>query len=464
MSDNNLDKDTIAAVATPVGQAGIGIVRISGPIAHQIAKRVFKPKRPLEEFQSHRLYLGHLVDPSSEQTIDEVLLSFMKAPHSYTTEDLVEINSHSGYLLLSMILQIVLGEGARMANPGEFTFRAFVNGRIDLTQAEAVMDLINSKSSMGLRLASQQIKGKFRAEIEGLREKIVEILAHIEVAIDFPEEEYADVSDKETAQRTLKNVLESIENIMAGHENRRIWMDGIKTVIVGCVNVGKSSLLNRLLNEERAIVTPIPGTTRDIIESSIHIEGIPILLMDTAGFREVQGEVERIGIRLARERMADADLSLIVLDQSRPLTQDDFDILTKADKSKSLILLNKIDLTPSMRQEDLDRILAGIPLVRISALTGEGMDDLCKAIRDHVLADHVDPISSGLAPNLRHRQALTDASNYFKDAFHNISQGLPLEVIALDLNTGLESLGDIIGETTNEDIIEKIFSDFCVGK
>ena len=396
--------------------------------------------------------------------VDEVLLSFMKAPHTYTTEDVVEINSHSGYLLLSMILQIVLREGARLGNPGEFTFRAFVNGRIDLTQAEAIVDLINSKSRMGLRLASQQIKGEFRTKIESLRQKVVEILAHTEVAIDFPEEEYADMSSKEMAQCILKDVLEPIEEIMAGHEKRRIWMDGIKTVIVGCVNVGKSSLLNRLLNEERAIVTPIPGTTRDIIESSIHIEGIPILLMDTAGFREVQGEVERIGIRLAKERMVDADLSLIVLDQSRPLTQDDFDILTKADKSKSLILLNKIDLTPSVGQEDLDRVLAGMPLVRISALTGVGMDDLHKAIRDHVLGGCVDPMSSGLAPNLRHRQAMTDASKYFKDAFHNIDQGLPLEVIALDLNSGLEALGDIIGETTNEDIIEKIFSDFCVGK
>jgi len=396
--------------------------------------------------------------------VDEVLLSFMKAPHSYTTEDVVEINSHSGYLLLSMILQIVLREGARLANPGEFTFRAFVNGRIDLTQAEAIMDLINSKSRIGLRLASQQIKGEFRREIESLRQKVVEILAHTEVAIDFPEEEYADISSKEMAQGILKGVLEPIEEIMAGHEKRRIWMDGIKTVIVGCVNVGKSSLLNRLLNEERAIVTPIPGTTRDIIESYVHIEGIPILLMDTAGFREAQGEVERIGMRLAEERMADADLSLIVLDQSRPLIQDDSDILTKADKNKSLILLNKVDLTPGVSQEDLGRVWAGMPPVRISALTGEGMDDLHKAIRDHVLAGHVDPMSSRLAPNLRHRQALTDAFKCFKDAFQNITQGLPLEIIALDLNSGLEALGDIIGETTNEDVIEKIFSDFCLGK
>jgi tRNA modification GTPase len=464
MSDNHLDKDTIAAVATPLGQAGIGIVRMSGPLALQIAKRIFKPRNPANAFQTHQLVLGHLVDPSSGQMLDEVLLCFMKAPHSYTREDVVEINSHSGYLLLSTILQIVLSQGARLSNPGEFTFRAFMNGRIDLTQAEAVMDLIHSKSRTGLRLASQQIKGEFGAEIERLRQKVVDILARIEVAIDYPEEEYADIPGEEMGQSLSRDVLEPIEKIMAAHSQRKIWMDGINTVIVGCVNVGKSSLLNRLLKEERAIVTPIPGTTRDIIESFIHIEGIPIRLMDTAGFREVQGEVEQIGIRLAEEKMADADLSLIVLDQSRSLMQDDLDILAKADRERSLILLNKIDLEPKMSREKLNRVLNGIPVARISALTGEGIDGLHKAIRHHVLASHVESPSSHLAPNLRHRQAMMEASTYFKDALRNLRQGLPLEIIAVDLRSGLEALGEIIGETTSEDIIEKIFSEFCLGK
>ena len=437
---------------------------MSGPLALQIAKRIFKPRNPVNTFQTHQLVLGHLVDPSSGQMLDEVLLCFMKAPHSYTREDVVEINSHSGYLLLSTILQIVLSQGARLSNPGEFTFRAFVNGRIDLTQAEAVMDLIHSKSRTGLRLASQQIKGEFGAEIERLRQKVVDILARIEVAIDFPEEEYADISGEEMAQSLSREVLESIEKIMAAHSQRKIWMDGINTVIVGCVNVGKSSLLNRLLKEERAIVTSIPGTTRDIIESFIHIEGIPIRLMDTAGFREVQGEVEQIGIRLAEEKMADADLSLIVLDQSRPLMQEDLDILAKADRERSLILVNKIDLEPKTSREELNSVLNGMPVARISALTGEGIDGLHKAIQHHVLASHVEPPSSHLAPNLRHRQAMTDASAYFKDALRNLKQGLPLEVIALDLRSGLEALGEIIGETTSEDIIEKIFSEFCLGK
>ncbi len=461
---NDQDKDTIAAVATPIGQAGIGIVRLSGPRAGEIAEKIFRPKRPTKRLQSHRLYLGYLIDPSSGQMIDEVLLSFMKAPHSYTREDVAEINSHSGYLLLSTILQIVLSEGARLAKPGEFTFRAFINGRIDLTQAEAIVDLINSKSERGLQLASEQIRGEFRAEIEGLRKKVVEILAHTEVAIDFPEEEYGDISREEVAQWIKRDLVAPIEDIMAAHAQRKIWMDGINTVIVGRVNAGKSSLLNRLLNEPRAIVTPIPGTTRDIIESTINIEGIPIRLMDTVGFRKVKGEVEKIGIHLTKEKLASADLSLIVIDQSRPLNQDDLNIIAKAKKNKSLILFNKVDLASKISEEELDGVLDGLRVVKISALTGEGIDGLRKAIRDHVITADVDSTSSHLAPNLRHRTALMDAFKYFSTASGNMREGLPLEVIALDLNSGLEALGEIIGETTNDEIIEKIFSEFCLGK
>lgn len=461
---NDQDKDTIAAVATPVGQAGIGIVRLSGPHAGEIAEKIFRPKRPTKRLRTHQLYLGVLIDPSSEQMIDEVLLSIMKAPHSYTREDVVEINSHSGYLLLSTILQIVLNEGARLAKPGEFTFRAFINGRIDLTQAEAIVDLINSRSEKGLQLASEQIRGEFRTEIEGLRKKVVDILARTEVAIDFPEEEYGDISRGEVAQWIARDLMGPIEGIMAAHGQRKIWMDGISTVIVGRVNAGKSSLLNRLLNEPRAIVTPIPGTTRDIIESTIHIEGIPIRLMDTAGFRKVKGEVEKIGINLTKEKLASADLSLIVIDQSRPLNQHDLDIIAKAEKKKSLILLNKVDLASRISGDELDGVLDGMPVVRISALTGEGIDGLRKAIRDHVITTDVDSRSSHIVPNLRHKTALMEAFKYFSSASGNMREGLPLEVIALDLNSGLEALGEIIGETTHDEIIEKIFSEFCLGK
>ncbi len=464
MTHDPLNKDTIAAIATPIGQAGIGIVRLSGPRAREIAGNIFKPKKPTKELQSHRLYLGHLFDPSSGKMIDEVILSFMKAPHSYTREDVVEINSHSGYLLLSKTLQIVLSGGARLAKPGEFTFRAFINGRIDLTQAEAIVDLINSKSERGLQLASRQIRGEFREEIEELRQKVVEILAHVEVAIDFPEEEEGLLPREEATNRMQRDLIEPIEKIIAAHAQRKIWMDGINTVIVGRVNAGKSSLLNRLLNEPRAIVTPIPGTTRDIIESTINIEGIPIRLMDTAGFRKVKGELERIGLHLTEQKLADADLSLIVIDQSRPLNQDDLNIIAKSERKTSLILINKIDLPPRISKEVLHKTFDGILVVRISALTGEGIADLTKAIRDRVMADDGSMASSHVAPNLRHKRALIEASQHFKNAVRNTRDGLPMEVIALDLNGGLEALGEITGETSNEEILDKIFSEFCLGK
>ena len=463
MSNENLNEDTIAAIATPIGQAGIGIVRISGSRAEEIAGRIFKSRKPVKSFQSHRLYLGHLIDPSSGYMIDEVLLSFMKAPHSYTREDVVEINSHSGHILLSRILQSVLREGARLAKPGEFTFRAFINGRIDLTQAEAVVDLVNSKSEKGLQLASQQIRGKFRRKIEELRQKVVEILARMEVAIDFPEEESGIICRDEMVTRMEGELIEPIERIIAAHVQRKIWVDGINTVIVGRVNVGKSSLLNRLLDEQRAIVTPIPGTTRDIIESIINIEGLPLRLMDTAGFRRVKGEVERIGIHLTEKRLADADLSLIVIDQSRPLSEDDLKLIAKSQKKKSLILINKIDLPSRLNKREL-RTLNGSGVVRISALTGEGIDDLRGAIRDLIMEGDIDTKSSHVVPNIRHKRALKEAFQFFKDAALNTRENLPVEIIATDLNSGLEALGEIIGETTNEDILEMIFKEFCLGK
>ena len=464
MTDVQSTEDTIAAIATPIGQAGIGIVRISGSRAGEIAGRIFRPKRHDKRFQSHRLYLGHLIDPSSRCMIDEVLLTFMRSPHSYTTEDVIEINSHSGYLLLSRTLQIVLNEGARLAKPGEFTFRAFINGRIDLTQAEAVIDLINSKSDRGLELSSRQIKGQFKEEIDGLRKKVVEIIAQTEVAIDFPEGEYGIISRGETANWIERELFEPIQKIIGTYSQRKIWVDGINTVIVGRVNAGKSSLLNRLLNEERAIVTSIPGTTRDIIESTIHIQGLPIRLMDTAGFRKVEGEVEKIGIHLTEQKLADADLSLILIDQSRYLNQDDLNIIAKSQKKKGLIIINKIDLPSKLDKEKLRRASNNLPMARISALTGEGIENLRGIIRDQVITGDMDTPSSHLAPNLRHMTALKDASQHIEKAAFNIREELPMEIIAMDLNSGREALGEITGETTHEEILDKIFSEFCLGK
>ena len=285
----------------------------------------------------------------------------------------------------------------------------------------------------------------------------------MEVAIDFPDEESTILPKEDTITRIEMEIVDPIEKITGAHNQRKIWMDGINTVIVGCVNVGKSSLLNRLLNEKRAIVTPIPGTTRDIIESTIHIEGIPLRLIDTAGFRKVRGTVERIGIRLTKQKLAEADLSLIIIDQSRPLKQDDLDIIARSQKKKSLILINKIDLISKLDEKAFKRVINGLPVVKISALTGEGIDDLRKAIRDQILIGDID-MTYTLAPNLRHTRALEESSRFFKNAVSNIRENMPIEIIAMDLKSGLEALGEIIGETTNEEVLDKIFSQFCLGK
>lgn len=465
MAYNHLRSDTIAAIATPIGQAGIGIIRISGPEASGIAQKIFRPHRPAPAaLKNRRLCLGHILDPDSGALIDEVLLTRMRAPHSYTCEDVVEIQSHSGYLLLSRILRLVMDTGARLARPGEFTFRAYMNGRIDLTQAEALVDLINARSDRALQLASQQIRGDFKENVEHLRKKAVAILAQLEVAIDFPEEEDGEFQGEEIASRISGELVQPIDAIMAAHAQRRIWVDGVQTVIAGCVNVGKSSLLNRLLKEERAIVTPIPGTTRDIIESTIHIEGIPLRLMDTAGFREVDGDVEKIGMRLAEKKLAEADLSLVVLDQSRPLTREDTGMMAKTKGGKRLILLNKIDLPSGLDRRAVEREADDAPIVRVSALTGEGIPELCTAIKDVVMAGEGDLGASHVAPNLRHQKALEDSLGFFRQAVANTKESLPAEILAADLQSGLDALGEITGEAADGEVLERIFSEFCIGK
>jgi tRNA modification GTPase len=463
MFRNAFNEDTIAAVATPAGQAGIGIVRMSGPEARKIAEKIFRPSNPVDSFQSHRLYLGHFIDPASGAPIDEVLVSYMAAPHTYTREEVVEINSHSGPLLLEQILKVLLREGARLAKPGEFTFRAFMNGRIDLTQAEAIIDLINAQSERGLQLASNQIHGRLRAEIEKLRQKAVDILAHIEVAIDFPEEEFSLLNREETAGRVQKDLLDPVSRILSGYAERKLWLEGLKTVIVGRVNAGKSSLLNRLLNEEKAMVTPIPGTTRDIIESTIHLEGLPLRLMDTAGFRKVRGKLEKIGIHRAEQKMEEADLVLLVIDQSHPLHPEDLDLLARVRNKRAVVVLNKIDLPARVNGQALETMAVGLHRVRISALTGEGIEELRKAIRDVITAG-IDTTDLGVAPSLRHKEALDRASGHFENSVSNLREGLPFEIVAADLQEGLEALGEIVGETTNEEVLDRIFSQFCIGK
>jgi tRNA modification GTPase len=463
MSLDASNSDTIAAVATPAGQAGIGIVRMSGPEARKIADKIFRPRNPVDSFQSHRLYLGNLIDPASGTALDEVLVSHMAAPHTYTREDVVEINSHSGPLLLEQILKLLLREGARLAKPGEFTFRAFMNGRMDLTQAEAIIDLINAQSERGLKLATNQIQGLLRSEIERVRQKAIDLLAQIEVAIDFPEEEISPFHRGETAGRVQKDLLDPVSRILARHGERKLWLEGLKAVIVGRVNVGKSSLLNRLINEERAMVTPIPGTTRDVIESTIHMEGLPLRLMDTAGFRKGRGKLEKIGIHRAEQKMEEADIILLVIDQSRPLRPEDLDLLARVQSRKAVVVLNKIDLPVKVNEHALERMAPDPPRVRISALRGDGIEDLRKAIR-HLITSEVDTADLDIAPSLRHTEALERALDHFEKSLSNLRESLPFELVAADLQEGLEALGEIVGETTREEVLDRVFSQFCIGK
>ncbi|HDI79000.1 MAG TPA: tRNA uridine-5-carboxymethylaminomethyl(34) synthesis GTPase MnmE [Desulfobacteraceae bacterium] len=456
-------KDTIAAISTPIGKGGIGIIRISGDEAWKIAERIFLPKHPIADFQPHHLYLGNVLDPESRSIIDEVLISYMKAPHSYTKEDVVEINSHSGHLVLSKILELILRQGARIAEPGEFTYRAFMNGRIDLTQAEAILDLINAKSEKGLHLASQHLKGEFGRSISSIKESLLNILAHIEAGIDFPEDEPEVMPREEIADVIERKIMKEIENLIGAYINRRIWLEGVDTVIVGAVNVGKSSLLNILSQEQKAIVTPLPGTTRDIIETTIYINGIPLSVKDTAGFRKAKDQVEEIGLRLAKKKMAEAQLLLIVLDQSRDIDEFDIQLLSSAPKGKSVIVINKVDLPTVMDLREISNFLKSHPYVKISALKGTGIEELKWVISELILRGD-DEESSGFALNLRQKNLLLEAKKALEASIETLRADQPPEIVAMEINEAINSISRITGEVVEEDLYERIFSNFCIGK
>ena len=457
-------EETIAAIATPIGVGGIGIIRISGCNAENIARKIFRSKSPVKSFDSFRLYLGHIIDPKLNLPVDEVLLSVMRAPFSYTREDVVEINSHSGYALLSYILQIILQTGARLAKPGEFTLRSFLNGRIDLTQAEAIIDLINAKGDMSMRLATGQLIGGLKTKINEIRQVLLEILADIECLIDFPDEKTSKVTKPHTADRLNEEIIKPIKNLMAAYTQRKIWHEGAAVVIVGKVNVGKSSILNRFLQEDRAIVTPIPGTTRDSLEYTVTIEGLPLKLVDTAGIRKVRGEVERKGVHLTNTHLGLADLTLLVIDRSRLLNKHDLTLLRKIDKGATIVIINKIDLPAKLSDKKIDAVFQHLPRVPISALTGEGFETLNKSIFNKVVNRNTDMYSTSIVPNIRHKTTLTNASVFLEKASKNLIGGFPLEIVAADLLWAKDALDEITGNKSTEEILDNIFSKFCIGK
>jgi len=456
--------DTIAAISTPLGMGGIGIVRLSGPQAQPIAQKIFR-RRGQEgaSLLSHRFYLGEVIRPEDQTVIDEVLLVFMSQPKTYTREDVVEIQCHSGILVLKEILQVVLRSGARLAEPGEFTKRAFLNGRIDLTQAEAVIDLISAKTRESLDLANRQRAGKLATEVRLIKEGLLNLLTSLEAGVDFPEEEIPEISPAEIS-RQIKNSLERLNALWQTYQEGRIYREGIAAVIVGKPNVGKSSLLNSLLGEDRAIVTAIPGTTRDTIEEIINIQGIPLRILDTAGLRHARDLIEEEGVKRTKKHLSQADLAIWVLDGSQPANSEDLAILPEIQSKKTIIAVNKNDLPQRIALESLRAKLPETPFIPVSALYGSGIDRLKEVIRGLVLNGKLESSAEIIIANLRHKQAIEAARDSLSQAWQSLKANLSYEFIILDLKPALESLGEILGEETSEDVLDRIFGQFCIGK
>jgi len=457
-------EETIAAISTPFGESGIGIVRISGSSAEPIARKLFKPKKDQSYFISHHFHYGEIIDNQSGNPVDEVLIVLMKSPKTYTREDIVEIHCHGGYFILQKVLELVLKEGARVAQPGEFTKRAFLNGRIDLTQAEAVIDLIRAKTQTSLEIANQQLRGWLYKEMAQLKAQTIEHLALIEAHIDFPEEEIEPIAFGEL-KGDLERMIHQVEEWIASYEEGRIFREGISCAIVGKTNVGKSSLLNVLLKEERAIVTPIPGTTRDVIEEVLNIYGVPVRLMDTAGLRKPADSIEQEGVRRAKERVADSDFVLLMLDGSRELDADDLEIFGEIRGKKRAVIINKKDLPLRISLEEVKSRFKDDPIVLISALKNEGIDGLKKTIYTSLVHKEVRATPEHLiVANIRHKTALTQVRDNLSNATKALEEGISLEFIAFEIRAALEALGELVGETTTEEVLNRIFEQFCIGK
>ncbi|GAB4442136.1 MAG: tRNA uridine-5-carboxymethylaminomethyl(34) synthesis GTPase MnmE [Chloroflexi bacterium OHK40] len=455
--------DTIAAIATPPGEGGVGVVRVSGPAARAIAARIFRPLRP-GPLRPYRLRYGHVVDPESGTTVDEALLALMAAPRSFTREDVVELSCHGGPLPLQTTLTLALAAGARLARPGEFTMRAFLNGRLDLSQAEATLDVIRAQTSAGLALAQAQLGGWLARQVRAIRATLLECLAYLTVVVDFPEDEVA----PQDLGPQLFTSLAGVTELLRGAEQGVVYRQGARAAIVGRPNVGKSSLLNALLRADRAIVTPVPGTTRDTLEETASLDGIPVVLVDTAGIHASDDPVERLGIERSRVALATADLALFVLDAGQPVGADDHAIARLAADTPTILVLNKADtagvepLSTAAPALDLPRLLA---TVRTSALTGAGLSELTTAVARALLGGA--PMASAearLVTNPRHRDSLRRADEYLRAARDGWNAGHPADLIAGDLTAALNALGEITGETVGDDLLDVIFSRFCIGK
>ena len=475
-----MDNTTIAAIATAGGRGGIGIIKISGPAAVSIIKAIFQPcisdqasttdvRTPHTSFEnngfeSHKLNYGRIINPATRQVLDEVLVSVMRAPRTYTKEDIVEINAHGGYVAMQAILKLVLQQGARLAVPGEFTKRAFLNGRIDLTQAEAVIDIVNARTDDSLKIATAQIEGRLGEKVESIRQHLIQLLTYAEAAIDFPDEVDDIFNSTNTIVDVQNNVIHPLEDLVRNYLDAHVFRDGLSVAVVGKPNVGKSSLLNRLLQKDRAIVTDIPGTTRDVIEDTININGVPVILSDTAGMHKTDDPVETIGIEKTIAHVNGSDLVLLLIEASQPVTDEDLHIFEHVRTKPLIIAVNKIDLVRDEKDIDLPDSWSEHDTALISALYGQGIDSLKKLIVKSFTGENPVDLDEMIVPNLRHKIALERGLSAALDVVAELQNEVTTDLVSIHLQEAIDSLEEILGMNAKVDILDQIFSQFCIGK
>ncbi|HCZ1546313.1 TPA: tRNA uridine-5-carboxymethylaminomethyl(34) synthesis GTPase MnmE [Staphylococcus aureus] len=459
-----MDLDTITSISTPMGEGAIGIVRLSGPQAVEIADKLYKGKHLLNDVPSHTINYGHIIDPESKEVVEEVMVSVLRAPKTFTREDIIEINCHGGILTINRVLELTMTYGARMAEPGEFTKRAFLNGRIDLSQAEAVMDFIRSKTDRASKVAMNQIEGRLSDLIKKQRQSILEIFAQVEVNIDYPE--YDDVEDATTEflLEQSKEIKQEINRLLDTGAQGKIMREGLSTVIVGKPNVGKSSMLNNLIQDNKAIVTEVPGTTRDVLEEYVNVRGVPLRLVDTAGIRETEDIVEKIGVERSRKALSQADLILFVLNNNEALTQEDYTLYEVVKNEDVIVIVNKMDLEQNIDINEVKDMIGDTPLIQTSMLKQEGIDELEIQIRDLFFGGEVQNQDMTYVSNSRHISLLKQARQTIQDAIDAAESGVPMDMVQIDLTRTWEILGEIIGETASDELIDQLFSQFCLGK
>jgi tRNA modification GTPase len=457
-----MDFDSIAAISTPLGEGGIAVIRVSGPESIEIVDGIYKGKHSLTDADSHTIHYGYMVDPENGQRFEEVLISVMRSPRTFTKEDVVEVHCHGGLVASKRVLDALLASGARLADPGEFTKRAFLNGRIDLSQAEAVIDVIRSKTDRAMNVAIKQVDGRLSRKIQSLRHEIIKMMAHIEVTIDYPEHDVEELTYSFLREEAEKCLIE-IDNLLLTSKQGKILREGISTAIIGRPNVGKSSLLNALIHDNRAIVSEIPGTTRDVIEEYVQVRGIPLRLIDTAGIRDTEDVIERIGVERSRKALSEADLILLVLNYSEPLLEDDLTLIELVRPLQTIVIVNKIDLPQQLNMETVrsqfpDRVIS------TSIIDDKGLDHLEQAIADLFFEGSFQGEDYTYVSNSRHIALLQKAKKHIQEVITGIDSLIPVDMIQIDLKTTWESLGEVIGDAVSEDLIDQIFSQFCLGK